>query len=141
MPKSCRLHITLIIATLQKTFIAVSDGVGGWSSSGHDPSLFSQSLMFYSNEAIKSNPSIDVSKALQKGYDNTMLEKGVPCGKFTWFRETQDVIDFRNAGSATACIISLDSSTGKLSAAKYLSLALANGVKRNADFVCLLQSR
>jgi len=71
--------------------------------------------MFYANEAIKSNPSLDVRTVLQKGFDGTLKEKGVPCG------------------SATACVLSLDSTTGKLDAANLCDSGYT--IIRNGDII------
>ncbi|KAJ9102490.1 hypothetical protein QFC21_002890 [Naganishia friedmannii] len=79
-----------------KTVIGVSDGVGGWAASGHDPSLFSQALMWHAYKQSERNPSASVLKLLTNAYDGVMKEGNVPCG------------------SATACLSSFDSSTGIL---------------------------
>ncbi|KAJ9121694.1 hypothetical protein QFC22_002314 [Naganishia vaughanmartiniae] len=84
------------LPSLQKTVIGVSDGVGGWAASGHDPSLFSQALMWHAYKQSERNPSASVLKLLTNAYDGVMKEENVPCG------------------SATACLSSFDSSTGIL---------------------------
>ena len=42
---------------------SIADGVGNWSNMGVDPSLFSQALMYYTHQHLRSawpgNPEID----------------------------------------------------------------------------------
>ncbi|KAN0066369.1 Protein phosphatase 2C 7 [Thecaphora frezii] len=89
--------------------IGVADGVGGWTESGVDPSLFSQSLMYYAStkaEASSADPdtAADGTGAAPKAiladaFDNVLREPLVV------------------AGSATACILTLDSISGTLRSA------------------------
>lgn len=55
--------------------------------------------MYHSSQHIMKNPSAKVLSVLDKGYSGVLSEPDVLCG------------------SATACVVSLDSSTGKLQAA------------------------
>lgn len=68
----------------QKTYLALSDGVGGWSQSGHDPSLFSESLTYHSHLSVLRNPSIKPMAVLEKGYEGVSADEGVPCGSATF---------------------------------------------------------
>lgn len=36
--------------------------------------------MYHADRAIRANPSLDPRAVMQKGYDGTMKEGGVPCG-------------------------------------------------------------
>ncbi|KAI0306585.1 protein serine/threonine phosphatase 2C [Multifurca ochricompacta] len=98
----------------------VADGVGGWASSGVDPSLFSQALMYHSHRYAKigwpGEPEVDTTQdyedreavegwelhpreCLKLAYQATLRERGVI------------------AGSSTACLINLNASSGLLRAA------------------------
>ncbi|KAH9946132.1 protein serine/threonine phosphatase 2C [Epithele typhae] len=100
--------------------IGIADGVGGWTESGVDPSLFSQALMYhahrYSKAAWPGEPEVDPMQeyeereqvegwelspreCLESAYGGVLRERGVV------------------AGSSTACIITLNASTGVLRAA------------------------
>lgn len=116
--------------------LGVADGVGGWSENGIDPALFSQALMYHaadyaqrffacpqhleaeelasdqsesplstpppspspSNPASSAEPGTPLD-ILQYAYQETLTQKEVP------------------AGSATACIVTFDSSKGMLRSA------------------------
>lgn len=98
----------------------VADGVGSWALSGVDPSLFSQALMYHSHRYAKNGwpgePEVDTTKdyedreavegwelhpreCLELAYQATLRERAVI------------------AGSSTACLISLNASSGLLRAA------------------------
>ncbi|KAM0755644.1 hypothetical protein T439DRAFT_295637 [Meredithblackwellia eburnea MCA 4105] len=77
----------------------IADGVGGWEDSGVDPSHFSQSLMFYSSEAIRTGGLRDPRDILKQAFKGVLANKEV------------------TAGSSTACILSLSSDDGLLRAA------------------------
>ncbi|SPO19759.1 related to PTC7 - type 2C protein phosphatase [Ustilago trichophora] len=84
--------------------IGVADGVGGWTENGIDPSLFSQALMFYSSKSAASasaNPDNGVApnRILAEAFEHVLKEPLVV------------------AGSATACILTMDSSNGTLRSA------------------------
>jgi len=100
--------------------LGVADGVGGWVESGVDPSLFSQALMYhahrYSRAAWAGEPEIDPTmdytdreqvegweltpyECLNLAYGGVLREKGV------------------HAGSSTACLLTLNASSGMLRAA------------------------
>jgi hypothetical protein len=54
------------VITHQGVSFGVADGVGGWASSGVDPSLFSQALMYHSHRYAKAGwpgePEIDTTQ-------------------------------------------------------------------------------
>lgn len=54
------------ITTHQGISFGVADGVGGWASSGVDPSLFSQTLMYHSHRYAKGGwagePEVDATQ-------------------------------------------------------------------------------
>lgn len=93
-----------LLVWIQKTFLGISDGVGGWSTSGHDPSLFSESLSYHSHLSTIRNPSIKPLSVVEKGYEGVLKDSGVGCG------------------SATFCVVSLDSG-GRLDGVKYVDRA------------------
>ncbi|KAI0256686.1 phosphatase 2C-like domain-containing protein [Lactifluus subvellereus] len=98
----------------------VADGVGGWASSGVDPSLFSQALMYHSHRYAKvgwpGEPEVDATKDYE---DREVLEGWElhprECLKLAYeatLRERAVI-----AGSSTACLITLNASSGLLRAA------------------------
>ncbi|GAC96691.1 protein phosphatase 2C [Pseudozyma hubeiensis SY62] len=84
--------------------IGVADGVGGWTENGIDPSLFSQALMFYASRSA-SQASTDPSTG---GAPNQILSEA-----FEHVLKEPLVV----AGSATACILTMNSSDGTLRSA------------------------
>ena len=64
MTYDAELHANAI--THQGVSFGVADGVGGWASSGVDPSLFSQALMYHSHRYAKvgwpGEPEIDTTQ-------------------------------------------------------------------------------
>ncbi|KAI0721135.1 protein serine/threonine phosphatase 2C [Cerioporus squamosus] len=100
--------------------LGVADGVGGWTESGIDPSLFSQALMYhahrYSKAAWPGEPEVDPTQEYEEreqveGWELSPLE----CLESAY----GGVLRERNvvAGSSTACIMTLNASTGVLRAA------------------------
>lgn len=84
--------------------IGVADGVGGWTENGIDPSLFSQALMFYASKSASqvsanSDSASAPNRILAEAFERVLKEPLVV------------------AGSATACILTLDSSNGSLRSA------------------------
>ncbi|KAK7467165.1 Protein phosphatase 2C 7 [Stygiomarasmius scandens] len=98
----------------------VADGVGGWVESGVDPSLFSQTLMYhahrYSRAAWAGEPEIDPTMDYEEreqveGWELTPYScLDLAYGGVLRERRVQ-------AGSSTACILSLNASSGLLRAA------------------------
>ncbi|KAL6298247.1 protein serine/threonine phosphatase 2C [Sparassis latifolia] len=100
--------------------LGIADGVGGWVDAGVDPSLFSQALMFhahrYSKFAWAGEPEIDPTQDYEEreeveGWELTPSE----CleNSFHGVLRERAVI----AGSSTACIMTLNASSGLLRAA------------------------
>jgi protein phosphatase PTC7 len=98
----------------------VADGVGGWVDSGVDPSLFAQTLMYhahrYSQLGWAGEPEIDPTQEYEErerveGWELTPY-KCLECAYHGVLRER--LVD---AGSSTACLISLNASSGVLRAA------------------------
>ncbi len=87
--------------------IGVADGVGGWTENGIDPSLFSQALMFYASKAAASAPA-GSSSTNSNGAPNRILAEA-----FEHVLKEPLVV----AGSATACILTMDASNGTLHSA------------------------
>ncbi|KAH9997285.1 protein serine/threonine phosphatase 2C [Russula vinacea] len=98
----------------------VADGVGGWATSGVDPSLFSQALMYHSHRYAKvgwpGEPEVDATQ----DYEDREAVEGWElyprdCLKLAYqatLRERAVV-----AGSSTACLVNLNASSGLLRAA------------------------
>ncbi|PWN48732.1 hypothetical protein IE53DRAFT_389062 [Violaceomyces palustris] len=114
--------------------MGVADGVGGWTENGVDPSLFSQALMFHASKRASETHACPERMTEQderqpdQGKAGGVGEKeksrpnpphpGSPKELLSHayrkvLEEEKEVI----AGSATACIITLDSSKGKLRSA------------------------
>lgn len=98
----------------------VADGVGGWVDSGVDPSLFSQSLMYhahrYSRNAWAGEPEIDPTMDYEEreqveGWEMTPYE----CLDLAYGGVLRE--KFVQAGSSTACIVTLNASSGVLRSA------------------------
>ncbi|KAI5124507.1 hypothetical protein M0805_003031 [Coniferiporia weirii] len=98
----------------------VADGVGGWVDVGVDPSLFSQALMYhahrYSKQAWAGEPEIDPLH----NYEEREQVQG-------WELTPRECLELAHgavlrektveAGSSTACIITINASNGVLRAA------------------------
>ncbi|KIY70893.1 protein serine/threonine phosphatase 2C [Cylindrobasidium torrendii FP15055 ss-10] len=98
----------------------VADGVGGWVESGVDPSLFAQALMYhahrYSRNAWAGEPEIDptldyAEREEVEGWELTPDE--CMALSFGGVQRERRVL----AGSSTACILSLNASSGLLRSA------------------------
>ncbi|KJA27224.1 hypothetical protein HYPSUDRAFT_35836, partial [Hypholoma sublateritium FD-334 SS-4] len=98
----------------------VADGVGGWVESGVDPALFSQALMYhahrYSRNAWAGEPEIDPTMDYEEreqieGWEMTPYE----CLDLAYGGVLRE--KYVQAGSSTACIISLNASSGILRSA------------------------
>ncbi|KAI6108972.1 phosphatase 2C-like domain-containing protein [Pisolithus thermaeus] len=98
----------------------VADGVGGWIDSGVDPSLFAQSLMYHahrhSRDAWAGEPEIDPTqdqpeRAGEDGREITPHQ----CLDLAYHSVLQDRLV--EAGSSTACLVSLNAASGVLRAA------------------------
>ncbi|KAJ7116042.1 phosphatase 2C-like domain-containing protein [Mycena epipterygia] len=100
--------------------LGVADGVTGWLESGVDPALFSQALMFhahrYSRSAWAGEPEIDPCLDYQEreeveGWELTPYE----CLDLAYGGVLRE--KYVEAGSSTACILTLNSATGLLRSA------------------------
>ncbi|KAG6897566.1 hypothetical protein C0992_000154 [Termitomyces sp. T32_za158] len=101
----------------------VADGVGGWEESGVDPSLFSQALMFhahrYSRNAWAGEPEIDPTLDYEEreeveGWEMTPYE----CLDLAYGGVLRE--KFVQAGASTACLVTLNASSGVLRSAKFV---------------------
>ncbi|KAJ6610186.1 phosphatase 2C-like domain-containing protein [Mycena sp. CBHHK59/15] len=100
--------------------LGVADGVTGWLESGVDPALFSQALMYHAHRYARSawagepevDPTLDYEEREQvEGWELTPYEcMDLAYGGVLRERRVE-------AGSSTACIISLNSATGLLRSA------------------------
>ncbi|KAF8447971.1 phosphatase 2C-like domain-containing protein [Boletus edulis BED1] len=98
----------------------VADGVGGWVDSGVDPSLFAQALMFYahnsSHDSWAGEPEIDPTQDHGqhedvRGREMTPYE----CLDLAYHQVLEEQLV--EAGSSTACLLTLNSSSGVLRSA------------------------
>ncbi|RDB21375.1 Protein phosphatase PTC7 fig [Hypsizygus marmoreus] len=98
----------------------VADGVGGWLECGVDPSLFSQALMFhahrYARNAWAGEPEIDPTLDYEEreeieGWEMTPYE----CLDLAYGGVLRE--KFVQAGSSTACLITMNASSGVLRSA------------------------
>ncbi|KAJ3545167.1 hypothetical protein NMY22_g2549 [Coprinellus aureogranulatus] len=114
--------LTYSFLALEGVSFGVADGVGGWIDSGVDPSLFSQSLMYhahrYSRNAWAGEPEIDPTMDYEEreqieGWEMTPYE----CLDLAYGGVLRE--KFVQAGSSTACIISLNASSGVLRSANW----------------------
>lgn len=80
--------------------LGVADGVGGWTESGVDPSLYSNALMHYAAQFAERHSTMPTPQAiLQHAFDQVAQNPDI------------------EAGSSTACLLRLDASTGRMSCA------------------------
>jgi len=98
----------------------VADGVTGWFESGVDPTLFAQALMYHSHRYTRSawagepeiDPMLDYEEREQvEGWELTPAE----CMDLAYGGVLRE--KFVEAGSSTACLLTLNASTGLLRAA------------------------
>jgi protein phosphatase PTC7 len=131
---------------LQGISFGVADGVGGWVESGVDPSLFSQALMYhahrYSRSAWAGEPEIDPTmdyeereqiegwemtpyECLDLAYGGVLREKYVQAGEAIFQIQIQHGFT-PVQGSSTACMVSLNASSGILRSAKSVQFSLTD---------------
>ncbi|KAG8719484.1 hypothetical protein FRC08_002731 [Ceratobasidium sp. 394] len=97
--------------------LGVSDGVGGWSDDGVDPSLFSQALMHFASKHASTSwagePDFDPIVETTSPAKLSLSPKNIVSNAY------QDVLNEPavQCGSSTACIINIDAQTGRLAAA------------------------
>ncbi|QRV72829.1 protein phosphatase [Ceratobasidium sp. AG-Ba] len=97
--------------------LGVSDGVGGWSDDGVDPSLFSQALMYFSAKHASTSwagePDFDpIEETGTTKPTKSLSPKDIISNAY------QDVLDEPAVQwSSTACVVNIDAQTGRLSAA------------------------
>ncbi|KAG6818125.1 hypothetical protein H0H87_000030 [Tephrocybe sp. NHM501043] len=110
-----------LMESVQGIAFGVADGVGGWVDSGVDPSLFSQALMFhahrYSRNAWAGEPEIDPTLDYEEreeieGWEMTPYE----CLDLAYGGVLRE--KFVQAGASTACLITMNASSGVLRSAK-----------------------
>ncbi|KAJ8463392.1 hypothetical protein ONZ45_g17599 [Pleurotus djamor] len=98
----------------------VADGVGGWVDSGVDPSLFSQALMYHAHRYARNawagepeiDPTLDYEEREQiEGWEMTPME----CLDLAYGGVLRE--RFVQAGSSTACLVTLNASSGLLRSA------------------------
>lgn len=105
-------RLTRLQLLLQGVSLGVADGVGGWTESGVDPSLFSQALMYhahrYSKVAWPGEPEVDPTQeyeereqvegweltpleCLESAYGGVLRERNVLAGEHSSDRDAWDV--------------------------------------------------
>lgn len=125
-------------ALFQGVAFGIADGVGGWIDSGIDPSLFSQALMYHAHRYAKlswaGEPEIDPtqgyeereevegwelapSECLELAYAGVLRERVVAAGEWVCNADNRLLI-ICVSGSSTACLLTLNASSGLLRAAK-----------------------
>ncbi|KAG0296326.1 hypothetical protein BGZ96_009725 [Linnemannia gamsii] len=102
------------VSTRSRVALGVADGVGGWSELGVDPALFSWALMNNAENIARSTdcvpPEIDPPTA---GSERSILDaQTILDGAYNELVQSGTV----EAGSSTACILSLCKTTGTLRA-------------------------
>ncbi|KAL0071415.1 Protein phosphatase 2C 7 [Marasmius tenuissimus] len=117
----------------------VADGVGGWVDSGVDPSLFSQSLMYHAHRYCRNawagepevDPTLDYEEREQvEGWELTPYA----CLDLAYGGVLRE--KFVEAGSSTACLLSLNASSGLLRSANlgdsgFLIIRSSNVIHKN----------
>lgn len=124
-------------------FLAIADGVGGWSENGIDPALFSQSLVYHASEYAKQFHACpdrieaeDLDSTQQNSPPSSPLDTPPPSPSSSSASAAAsraepgtplDILQFAYqsthqekgvpAGSATACFLTFDSSKGILRSA------------------------
>jgi protein phosphatase PTC7 len=98
----------------------VADGVGGWVDSGVDPSLFAQALMFYAHDYSRiswaGEPEIDPTQDHEHHEDVRGREiTPYKCLDLAYRQVLREQLV--EAGSSTACLLTLNSSSGVLRSA------------------------
>ncbi|THH26401.1 hypothetical protein EUX98_g7789 [Antrodiella citrinella] len=100
--------------------LGVADGVGGWTTTGDDPALFSQALMYHAHRYSKTSwagePEIDPTLEYEErekveGWELSPAE----CLEFAYGGVLRE--QAVHNGSSTACIVNLNTSSGVLRAA------------------------
>lgn len=106
-------------------------------TSGVDPSLFSQALMYYASKhavaswvgepdfdpieetsaAGRNDKTLSPSEIMSLAYKDVLNEPSVECGE-NFLARHAFLYSVPSAGSSTACIVNVDAQSGKLSAAK-----------------------
>ncbi|KAG7092450.1 hypothetical protein E1B28_008804 [Marasmius oreades] len=119
--------------------LGVADGVGGWMASGVDPSLFAQSLMYHAHRYCRSawagepevDPTLDYEEREQvEGWELTPYAcLDLAYGGVLRERHVE-------AGSSTACLLTLNSSSGLLRSANlgdsgFLVIRSSNVIYKN----------
>lgn len=111
-------RLTRLQLLLQGVSLGVADGVGGWTESGVDPSLFSQALMYhahrYSKVAWPGEPEVDPTQeyeereqvegweltpleCLESAYGGVLRERNVLAGEHSSDRDTWNVFMYERS--------------------------------------------
>ncbi|KAF9433739.1 hypothetical protein BGZ76_009033 [Entomortierella beljakovae] len=102
------------VSTPSRVALGVADGVGGWSELGVDPALFSWALMNNAEQIACLTDSVpDTVDTLSAGTERKILDaQTILDGAYSELVESGKI----EAGSSTACILSLCKLTGTLKA-------------------------
>ncbi|KAI0928726.1 hypothetical protein AcW1_005890 [Taiwanofungus camphoratus] len=100
--------------------IGIADGVGGWVDSGVDPSMFSQALMYHAHRYAKDSWAGEPETDPMQEYEEREQVEG-------WELYPAECLELAHggvlreravqAGSSTACLLTLNASSGVLRAA------------------------
>ncbi|KAF9931747.1 hypothetical protein FBU30_009671 [Linnemannia zychae] len=101
------------VSTRSRVALGVADGVGGWSELGVDPALFSWALMNNAENIARLTDCVPPENNLPAGSESTILDaQTILDGAYNELVQSGTV----EAGSSTACILSLCKTTGTLRA-------------------------
>ncbi|KAI9241799.1 MAG: phosphatase 2C-like domain-containing protein [Podila humilis] len=100
------------VSTPSRVALGVADGVGGWSEFGVDPALFSWALMEHAEKIARLTDNIADMRDDPESKDRVLDAQTILDGAYHRLVESGNV----EAGSSTACILSLCKSTGTLRA-------------------------
>jgi len=98
----------------------VADGVGGWTSTSVDPSLFSQALMYHAHQFATSQTGGKREREPILDTEQPKANDEEDISPKTYLRQAYHRViadDFVNAGGSTACIITMNAYSGLLHAA------------------------
>ncbi|KAG0358041.1 Protein phosphatase PTC7 [Podila minutissima] len=100
------------VSTPSRVALGVADGVGGWSEFGVDPALFSWALMEHAEKIARLTDNIADIRDDPESKDRVLDAQTILDGAYHKLVESGKV----EAGSSTACILSLCKITGTLRA-------------------------
>ncbi|KAJ7046777.1 protein serine/threonine phosphatase 2C [Mycena alexandri] len=100
--------------------LGVADGVGGWIESGIDSSMFSQALMYYADQRFRNGWAGEPENDPTVKTTSTAIPEGIEMSPSHVMGLAHDALladTTVDAGSSTACFITLNASSGILQSA------------------------